>query len=191
VNDPSSPVRPGVPSATVEVTDDQTDVPLDPDRWARLASHALAARGVRRGVLSLTFVDEATIAELNAEHMGHEGPTDVLSFPLDADLALQADASRDETLDHLPDGVPLLLGDVVICPAVAARNAPSRLADEPHPGAPDHDGTLDAELALLVVHGVLHVLGMDHAEPEEAATMHAAEREVLATFAPSGPEERA
>lgn len=189
MNEPPSPVRPEVPTVTVEVTDDQTDVPIDPDLWARLASHTLTARGVRRGVLSLTFVDEPTIAELNAAHMGHEGPTDVLSFPLDA--AVGPVGCVDDAPDDLPDDVPLLLGDVVICPAVAARNAPSRLADEPHPGAPDHDGTLDAELALLVVHGVLHVLGMDHAEPEEAATMHAAEREVLATFAPPRAEEPA
>jgi probable rRNA maturation factor len=176
MGEPPSPMRPAAPSPLVEVDDDQTDVALDPTRWAHLATHALVARGVTHGVLSLTFVDEATIAELNAEHMGADGPTDVLSFPLDADLSL------DES--HAP-GVPVLLGDVVICPAVAARNAPERLATDPHPGAPDHDGSLDAELALLVVHGVLHVLGMDHADADEAAAMHAAEGELLARFATS------
>ena len=54
-----------------------------------------------------------------------------------------------------PDDLPLLLGDVVICPAVAAGNAP------------DHAGTFDDELALLVVHGILHVLGLDHADDAE------------------------
>ena len=61
----------------------------------------------------------------------------------------------------------MLLGDVVVCPAVAARQAP------------EHAGSYDDELALLVVHGVLHVLGMDHAEAGEAAAMQARERELL------------
>ncbi len=64
----------------------------------------------------------------------------------------------------------MLLGDVVICPAVAARNAP------------EHAGSYDDEMALLVVHGVLHVLGMDHAEPDEAEAMRAREAELLARF---------
>ena len=66
--------------------------------------------------------------------------------------------------------MPVLLGDVVICPAVAAAQAPS------------HAGTLADELALLVVHGVLHVLGHDHARLDEAATMQARERELLQRF---------
>jgi probable rRNA maturation factor len=179
VSEPPSPTRSAEQGAIVEVEDDQVDVALDPARWAHLASQVLAARGVTNGVLSLTFVDEVTIAELNAEHLGVDGSTDVLSFPLDADLAPD---------DSPVPGVPVLLGDVVICPAVAERNAPDRLTTDPHPGAPDHDGTLDAELALLVVHGVLHVLGMDHADPDDAAQMHAAERELLAAYAAPGAE---
>ena len=69
-----------------------------------------------------------------------------------------------------PTEVPLLLGDVVVCPAVAARNAPT------------HAGTYDDEIALLVVHGILHVLGMDHAEADEAAAMQARERDLLGRF---------
>ena len=84
--------------------------------------------------------------------MDEPGPTDVLSFPLDPDPG--------------PEPSLRLLGDVVICPAVALRNAA---------GPAGYEG----ELALLVVHGVLHVLGMDHADPEEAATMQARERELL------------
>jgi probable rRNA maturation factor len=64
--------------------------------------------------------------------------------------------------------MPLLLGDVVICPAVAARNAP------------EHAGTYDNELALLLVHGILHLLGMDHDDEAEAAAMEALERQLLA-----------
>jgi probable rRNA maturation factor len=63
-----------------------------------------------------------------------------------------------------------LLGDVVICPAVAYRNAP------------EHAGTYDDELALLVVHGLLHLLGLDHDEPDEAEAMEAKERELLARY---------
>ena len=69
----------------------------------------------------------------------------------------------------LPEAEPMvLLGDVVICPAVAAKNAP------------EHAGTLDDELALLLVHGLLHLMGMDHEEPDEAEVMEAKERQLLA-----------
>ena len=69
-----------------------------------------------------------------------------------------------------PEAAPLLLGDVVVCPAVAERQAP------------DHGASYDDELALLVVHGVLHVLGHDHAEVDETARMQARERELLGRF---------
>ncbi len=137
----------------VVARDDQSTEPVEVDRWAALATAVLAAEG-EAGELNLLFVDEAAMAVLNREHMGHEGPTDVLSFPIDGPGAG-------------PDG---LLGDVVVCPAVARRNAP------------DHAGTYEDELALLVVHGVLHVLGHDHAEDDEAATMRAAERAHLERF---------
>ena len=104
------------------------------------------------------------MAELNGQHMGQPGPTDVLAFPLDADLETPGAGSG-------PD-IPVLLGDVVICPTVARRNAPD------HEGG-GHDGTIDDELALLVVHGVLHVLGWDHATDEERAAMQARERHHL------------
>jgi probable rRNA maturation factor len=170
VSEPPSPTRP-----TVEVSN-ETDQPLDTDRWAHLAETVLADQGITTGELTLTFVDESTIADLNATHMGADGPTDVLSFPLDVDDA----RTGDPDLSPVP-GQPILIGDVVICPAVAAANAPQRLDEEPHPGHPSHDGTIDDELALLVVHGVLHICGHDHAEPDEAAAMWAAERAVLAT----------
>jgi probable rRNA maturation factor len=144
-------------------SDEQTDHPVDLDRWARLADSVLDAEGVRgEAELSLVFVDEPAIAELNARYMDEPGPTDVLSFPIDDHAAA-------------PDGVPCLLGDVVICPAVAARNAPS------------HAGRYEDELALLVVHGVLHVLGFDHAAPEDEATMQDRERRHLAAFHRSLP----
>ena len=137
----------------VVASDEQDAEPVDVDRWSRLAADVLADEGVE-GELNLLFVDEAAMAALNQDHMGHEGPTDVLSFPIDGPGAG-------------PDG---LLGDVVVCPAVARRNAP------------DHAGTFEDEVALLVVHGVLHVLGHDHAETDEAATMRAREVAHLERF---------
>ena len=101
---------------------------------------------------------------LFAEHMGEHGPTDVLSFPLD---------SFDDFAGAMPG--PVLLGDVVVCPAVASDAAPT------------HAGTLDDELALLVVHGILHVLGHDHAEPGETRMMRERERALLEQHHWHGP----
>lgn len=134
--------------------DDSPTVVVDVERWQQLAVAVLSDLGVG-GELTLSFIDRDDIAELNAEHMGATGPTDVLSFPLD---------------DEVVEGVPTLLGDIVISPAVAAAQYA------------DHAGTLDDELALLVVHGVLHVLGHDHAEPAETAVMRACELDLLERF---------
>jgi probable rRNA maturation factor len=171
--EPPSTGRPSGDDVVVVVVDEQSDHVLDLDRWAQLAERTLRGEGVRRGELTLTFVDEATIAELNREHMDGDGPTDVLSFPLDHE------GGPDDLAPS--SSVPVLLGDVVVCPAVAARAAADHAAGaaEPHPGHPDHDGTLEAEIDLLVVHGVLHVLGHDHADDDERATMLAAERRHL------------
>ena len=148
-------------AATVSAVDDRAagddrGEPLDPDRWRWLAAAVLVEEGMG-GELGLTFVDEAAMAALNERHMGHDGPTDVLSFPLDGEDGPAAG-------DRADDDVPRLLGDVVICPSVAARNAP---------------GPVDDELALLVVHGVLHVLGWDHAADDEREAMQARERHHL------------
>jgi probable rRNA maturation factor len=164
----------------VFVTDEQTDVTIDVMRWRDLALGVLAAEGVRGDVeMALLFVDEPAITGLNAEFMEERGSTDVLSFPIDGDIvAMPADEPhrRGPTRPEIDLGdLPLLLGDVVICPAVAARNAPT------------HAGTLDDELALLVVHGILHLLGHDHAEPDERAAMQAAERGHLETLHWHGP----
>lgn len=183
MSEPPSPTRPADLGVTVTVEDLQTDHVIDSDRWARLAEHSLAARGLTAGELNLTFVDEPTIAELNVEHMGVEGPTDVLSFPLDAELL----PPEIPDMPLLLGDMPLLLGDIVICPAVAAGTAPRRVGPEPHPGFVGHDGTLDHELALLVVHGVLHILGMDHADAGEAALMHEAEQSILSSSFLSEP----
>jgi probable rRNA maturation factor len=155
--------EPAVP--TVVGYDEQQAVPVDLDRWVSLATAALVTEGVTVGELTLAFVDETDMAELNAEHMGEQYATDVLSFPLDA--------VDDE--GPVPAGAPVLLGDVVICPAVAAAQAAS------------HAGTYDDEVALLVVHGVLHVLGHDHVEPAETSRMQRLERVLLEQLHWGGP----
>lgn len=143
---------------TVFATDDQADHPVAASRWASLAGAVLEAEGVSdRAELSVVFVDEQAMADLNRRYAGAHGPTDVLAFPID-----------DGRSDAHPG--PVMVGDVVICPAVAARNARA------------HPGGYEDELALLVVHGVLHLLGMDHAEAGEAEIMQRRERELLARF---------
>ena len=146
---------------TVVVGDEREvdDTTIDLDRWRVLAEAVLGAAGAE-GELTLTFVDVDEIASLNEEHMGKAGPTDVLAFPLD---------------EGPTPGVPTLLGDVVICPSVAAEQVP------------DHAGTFDDEIALLVVHGILHVLGHDHAEADQAAVMRQRELELLEAHHWSGP----
>jgi len=150
----------------VVVALDEQDQPVDVERWSALARDALTHEGVGRGELNLLFVSTAAMTDLNREHMGQDGPTDVLSFPIDAG----ADS------DGPVVGPELLLGDVVVCPEYAAAQAGA------HRGDGGHAGTLDDELALLVVHGVLHVLGHDHAEPVEAEAMRARERDLLDTY---------
>jgi probable rRNA maturation factor len=178
VKEPPSPTV-GAAAVTVVGADEQTAVDVDVERWSRLAHDVLVAEGAV-GELTLTFLDEAEIADLNAEHLARTGPTDVLSFPLDGFVAAAEPSSTSErpaSAGSRPGdaGVPVLLGDVVVCPAVAAAQAPG------------HAGTVDDELALLVVHGILHILGHDHAEPGETVRMLARERELLETFHWHGP----
>ncbi|HEV7722265.1 MAG TPA: rRNA maturation RNase YbeY [Iamia sp.] len=150
----------GVRATGVEVTlTDDCEEDVDGERWAALLAAVLAAEGVAAGAeAGLTFVSPSAMAELNQAHMGGTGPTDVLAFPIDG---LSADGTGGST----PPGV---VGDVVICPVVAWA------------GSADHAGSDDDELALLVVHGALHLLGHDHAEDGERATMQGRERALLA-----------
>jgi probable rRNA maturation factor len=113
---------------------DRQDCPLDSGSLAELAARTLSEEGRGDVELSLSFVTPAEMEQLHVRYMGEAGPTDVLSFPLDEDG---------------------LLGDVVICPEVAAGNS----ADLP------------SELRLLVVHGVLHLLGYDHEDESDRAEM--------------------
>jgi probable rRNA maturation factor len=160
---------------TVDVfaADEQNDHPVDTLRWARLAEAVLGEEGLSGDAeLSVLFVDEGAIAELNSRFLGKDGPTDVLAFPIDEE-PIESGRSPDSGgtgpgMPSEPEDMPVLLGDIVICPAVAYRNAP------------DHAGNYDDELALLVVHGLLHLMGMDHQEDDEAEEMETKERELLA-----------
>ncbi|HTT86443.1 MAG TPA: rRNA maturation RNase YbeY [Acidimicrobiales bacterium] len=162
--------------ADVFVADEQSDIEVDVARLGELARDVLDAQGVKDDVeVSLLFVDDLTIAELHQRFLGQEGPTDVLAFPIDEEPE-PGGRSPDEggtgpgagTPDE--DDMPVLLGDVVVCPSVAARNAAARAVP------------LDDELALLVVHGLLHLLGMDHEADDEAQRMERRQDELLARF---------
>lgn len=162
--------------------DEQTAVPIELERWQSLARAVLADEGIRGGTeLSIFFVEVDDIAELNQEHMGMSGPTDVLAFPIDAGEVVEVvsgptGASRGPDRSPPDRGdLPLLLGDIVICPAVARDQAP------------DHAGTLEDELALLVVHGTLHVLGWDHDSESATENMRQRERQLLEAHHWHGP----
>ena len=167
----------------VFVADEQDDLVIDPARWAGLAEAVLADEGVRGGAeLSLLFVAGEEMADLNRQFMGAEGATDVLAFPIDASevevVSTWAPAPDHRGPDRAPPDPgdqPLLLGDVVVCPAVAAANAP------------EHAGTLDDELALRVVHGILRGLGHDHAGADDAQRMQRREIGLLEARRWRGP----
>ena len=151
----------------VFVVNEQTDVDIDLYRWRRLAQAALVSSGATAGELNLLFVDEIEMASLNREHMGEDRVTDVLSFPIDG-------------AGGEPSAGEALIGDVVVCPVHAARQAAG------HGGERGHDGSVADELALLIVHGVLHVLGHDHADIGDAARMQAREQDLLAAHHRTG-----
>ena len=142
--------------------DDQQELEVDGDELVALAEYVLRARDVPGDMeVSVLLVDEAAMADLNHVHMGAEGPTDVLAFPIDEP-------------GTTPPEEPAILGDVVLCPAVAALQAAER----------DH-GTA-AELRLLTTHGLLHLLGMDHADEPSEREMFSLTDELLAGFANRG-----
>jgi len=163
------------------------DVPdLLPDaELRRVLEAALNAAGAPPDVnVSLTLGDDVELAELNAAHMGKDGPTDVLSFPLLPPSAFpehpgQDPESRAATEGPgfvLPPGEPVHLGDIVISVERAIAQA-----SEGRGGQTGDVGWRPTdELRLLVTHGALHLCGWDHAEPEEEAAMRTLERRLLA-----------
>jgi probable rRNA maturation factor len=139
----------------------ESGVPVDADALLAVARHVLDEMGVNPlAELSVLLVDAEYMAELNHRWMDGDGPTDVLAFPMD-----------ESSVDHGPGegggGEPALLGDIVLCPEVAAKQAVTV----------GHDAS--DELALLAVHGTLHLLGYDHAEPEEEREMFGLQARLL------------
>ena len=166
-----------MPTGAVRVfgADEQAAVPIDVLRWVRLAQLVLDEERVPRDAeLSVLFVGEDTITDLNERFLDGSGPTDVLAFPID-DEPLPGGRHPDEGgrgpgTPADDDEPPLVLGDVLVCPVVADRQAR------------ECGRALDDELALLVVHGVLHLLDYDHAEPDDASRMRRREQELLERF---------
>jgi probable rRNA maturation factor len=142
----------------------ESGVDVDSDAIQSVARHALDEMGVNPlAELSILLVDIEYMGELNHRWMDGDGPTDVLAFPMD-----------ESSVDHGPGesggGEPALLGDIVLCPEVAAKQA----------AAAGH-AAVD-ELAMLTVHGVLHLLGYDHAEPEEEQEMFGLQGRLLESW---------
>ena len=128
----------------------------DLDRLARLSRFVLERLRVHpQAELCIKLVDAATITELNEQWMDKEGPTDVLAWPMDE---LRPGLVNEEPAEGV-------LGDLVVCPEVAARQA-----DEARAAGREGWSTGD-EIDLLTVHGILHLLGYDHADPEEHTEM--------------------
>jgi probable rRNA maturation factor len=145
---------------SIEISN-ESEIAVDTDRVLKLATFVRGELKLHQAVdLGIIFVDEDPMTELHVKWMDEPGPTDVLSFPMD-ELRPGSD------LLPSPEGV---LGDIVVCPQVAARQAETA----GHP-------TIN-EILLLVTHGMLHLVGFDHAEPEEEAEMFGLQRTLLEKF---------
>ena len=138
--------------------------PVDTERLVQLATFALGALRIHpQAELSIVLVDEATMSAYHEKFLGEPGPTDVLSFPMDELRAPEPD-------DEPPLG---LLGDIVLCPTVTAAQAA------------DSNRTPEEEADYLLIHGLLHLLGHDHAEPAEKKAMFDLNDKVIAAWGAS------
>ncbi|MEY9906772.1 putative rRNA maturation factor [Catenulispora sp. MAP12-49] len=141
-------------------TDYGTEQGVDAEELVGVARYVLGEMGIHpMAELSILLVDTAAMEQLHIQWMDEPGPTDVLSFPMDE---LRPARAEDDN-----EPVPGLLGDVVLCPEVAEKQA----KDAGHSTA--------EELRLLTTHGILHLLGYDHAEPEEEAEMFGLQKQLL------------
>ena len=137
---------------------DEADSDVEVAHLARLSRYVMGEMRLHPATeMSIRLVDADTIATMNEKWMGHEGPTDVLSFPLDELTPGTEDATADEGY----------LGDIALCVSYAAAQAPQ------------NGNTTLQEVELLTVHGILHLLGYDHAEPEEHRVMFGLQAELL------------
>jgi probable rRNA maturation factor len=144
----------------------ESGVEVEETEIVGLARHVLARMRVHpQAELSVVLVDEPAMEQLHVQWMDEPGPTDVLSFPMD-ELRPGSDGE---------DSPPGLLGDVVLCPQVAARQAVSA------------GHSTQEELLLLTTHGILHLLGYDHAEPDEEREMFGLQRRLLLEFLATRP----
>ncbi len=145
---------------SIEISN-ETAIEVDTDSVLRLANFVRDELKLHPAIdLGILFIDEEPMAELHVKWMDEPGPTDVLSFPMD-ELRPGSD------LVPSPEGV---LGDIVVCPQVAMRQAETA----GHP--------MMNEVLMLVTHGMLHLVGFDHAEPEEEREMFGLQRELLEKF---------
>ena len=146
----------------------ESGVEVDEQSLAALCRHMLDQLGVDPlAELSVLLVEPDAMAELHLQWLGEPGPTDVMAFPMD-----ELDASS-PSMDDSDE--PALLGDVVLCPVVATSQAAEQQATKP-------GWTPLDEMHLLTTHGILHLLGYDHGEPEEQAEMFGRQGELLATW---------
>lgn len=156
----------------------------------RLLPWAACARQVQRGLtasrapepgsVTVVLTDDEELAELNLEHMGHEGATDVLSFPMLAPEVFRRDAPTDSASERPLEPGPARsrrthIGDV----AISVERAIAQAAEGRGGQTGDVSWSAEDELRLLVTHGTLHLCGWDHAEPAEEAAMRALERRLL------------
>ncbi|WP_336204754.1 rRNA maturation RNase YbeY [Nonomuraea sp. LPB2021202275-12-8] len=147
---------------SIEVNN-ESGVEVGEESLVSLATHVLGEMGINPlAELSIVVVDEDVMSELHEKWMGEPGPTDVLAFPMDE---LRPGGGARGDADSPAD--PALLGDVVLCPEVAARQA----SEAGH--------SAQEELELLCTHGILHLLGYDHAEPEEHKEMFGLQARLL------------
>ena len=145
---------------SIEVNN-ETGFECDEHELVLLSRHVLDAMRVHpQAELSIVLVDEAAMERLHVQWMDLPGPTDVMSFPMD-ELRPGREGEEPE------EGV---LGDIVLCPSVAARQAK------------EAGHATEEELLLLTTHGILHLLGYDHAEPDEEREMFELQRQLLLTF---------
>jgi probable rRNA maturation factor len=164
----------------------ESGVEVDADQIVAVARHTLSQMGVNPlAELSVLLVDADYMAVLNHQWMGKDGPTDVLAFPMD----------ETTTIDHGPaesTGAPTLLGDIVLCPEVASAQAAKYGSPDPRMRAQevatqavqpvDPNYSVADELTMLTIHGVLHLLGYDHAEPEEEREMFTLQGKLLSAW---------
>jgi probable rRNA maturation factor len=171
---------------SVFVANEQAEHPVDEEGLCMLARLTMEAEGVEESEVSILLVDPTVMTQLNHRYMGENRPTDVLAFPIDGPSPASGPPAGpagprgfagdrygdefDEDEDEDFDDAPWLLGDVVLCPAYAVEQA--RRADQ----------SLTAELELLTVHGILHLCGFDHAEPEDEREMRSRTEQLLARW---------